>query len=178
MCAEMLKQIDEPLFPTITVDSSPTTPVPVPTPPKLYRCGGRNVKHSDLSPGGWSLTHAETMCLGDTQVDGEASPRSALGLVSHEPEPKKSALPSTQNEKLMDGTTSQSPLRVSSNESEPMESALPSTQNEKQMDGTTPDSSLASPPHSSVPPAQPDPRISTQDCYFYYLPLLSYILYG
>ena len=140
----MLKQIDEPLFPVIAVDSSPATPVP--SPPMLRRCGGRNVRGSELSPGGWSLRHAETKCLGQTQVD---TPRSACGSATDEPGPVEPALPPTQTEKPMNATTPQSPLVSPSHESKPMEAALPSTPPEKPVDDTRPESPLASPSHES-----------------------------
>ena len=167
--AEMLRQLDEPLFQVIAVDSSPSTPPP--PPPKLHRCGGRNVKSSELSPGGWSLRHAETKCLGDTQVD---SPRPDHGLATDESKPMERALPAPPPKNFVDGTTPESSLGLPSHEPEPSQSPMPPSHEPEPSQSPVPPSHEPEPSQSTAPPSQPEPAntVNTQDCYFYYLPLL------
>ena len=140
----MVALIDEPLFATINVDSSPTTPVSMSPPPKLLRSGGRNVKHMDLSPGGWGLRNAQTRCLGDTQVDAPSPPRKP----SKEPEPVGSALAPT--------STPQPPMGLPSHEPELVESALPSTPSEsKSVDSALPSTPTGTKPVESALPSTP-----------------------
>ena len=175
--AELLQQLDEPLFGTIEVASSPATPMQPPA--RLHRSGGRNVKYLDMSPGAWSLRHADTMCLGDTQADGTLqSVQSGLGLPSDASKPVGNALAPTQQELLANGATSGVSLVSPSYECKPVEEALPSTQPELLANGATSGLSLVSPDHElkledPLPPWQPDPvdtpssagdPSSTQDC--------------
>ncbi|CAE7486429.1 unnamed protein product [Symbiodinium sp. CCMP2592] len=158
--AEMLRQMDEPMFAAIEVASSPATPMQPPA-ARLHRSGGRNVKNLDMSPGAWSLRHADTKCLGDTQADGTLdSVQADLGLPSDASKPVGNALSPTQQELLANAATPQSSLGSPSYELKPVEEAMSPTQRELLTNGATLQSSLPSPElklEDPLPPWQPDP---------------------